>query len=122
MAIALTLFAVSVIAAAVAAGAGFLWLLGNTDWMPDSTPRPEPSRAPLWWILAALVALVLLLGVGAAVRRYRIAAAVQFVLAAVLVMGGLGTYAYEHRHDGERKPQPLPANYRPCYSGSNTCN
>ncbi|WP_405017816.1 DUF6234 family protein [Kitasatospora sp. NBC_00070] len=88
----------------------------------DQDTGPEPYD---WTPILTVGALALwLLAVTALAwrRRLRVTAVLHgLLLTAVLLTGG-ANHAYQHRHDNDPRPEPLPSNHQPCFSGSGRCN
>ncbi|BFV58833.1 hypothetical protein KCMC57_up39370 [Kitasatospora sp. CMC57] len=54
--------------------------------------------------------------------RLRVTAVLHGLLLTGVLLTGAANYTYQHRHDNEQRPEPLPSNYQPCFSGSGRCN
>lgn len=93
---------------------------------PANDRPPHPAAPPYDWTPVVLfwvfVLALLLITVLSARGRLRITPVLHGLLLAALLLGGSAGYAYQHRHDGDYKPRPLPSDYHPCYSGSNDCD
>ncbi|MFD7643200.1 DUF6234 family protein [Kitasatospora sp. NPDC059795] len=69
-------------------------------------------------VLFCFAALPAVFAAPAGWRRYWVTAVVHGLLALAVLAPAVAGYAYDHRHDGDHRPEPLPSDYRPCFSGS----
>jgi len=107
------LAAIGLLCLTAVAGIWAFLYAGMSGWASNGEEGPNPLTV-LFCYSALPVAITALAGW----RRYWVTAVLHGLLALAVLALGAVWYTYEHRHDDDYRPGPLPSGYHPCYSGS----